>query len=207
MISAILEQAVRALGGVSVQWNCAPASTTQRIFFANHTSHLDFLAIWLALPAQQRRTVRPVAGRDYWERDALRRYLARDVFNAILVDRRAASSPSQPEAARATTEQIARAMGLTHSLIVFPEGTRSQSCTLSPFKSGLYFLSQLRPDAELIPVYLENLHRILPRGETFPVPMLSRVVLGPPLESQPGEGKPAFLARAQSAVVALGRAS
>ena len=207
MITAVLEQAIRALGGTSVEWHCAPESTKQRIYFGNHASHLDFLAIWLALPAPQRRTARPVAGRDYWERDALRRYLARDVFNAILVDRHAGPSPSRPDAARATTEQLARAMGLTHSLIVFPEGTRSQSGTMSPFKSGLYFLSRLRPDAELIPVYLENLHRILPRGETFPVPMLSRVVLGPALASPSGEEKSQFLERARAAVVALGRAS
>lgn len=207
MISAVLDHAARALGGTSVQWHCAPDSTRQRIYFGNHASHLDFLAIWLALPRQQRRAVRPVAGRDYWERDAFRRYLASDVFNAILVDRRAASSPAQPAAARATTEQIACGMGVAHSLIVFPEGTRSPAGAVLGFKSGLYFLSRLRPDAELIPVRLENLHRILPKGETIPVPMLSRVVFGPPLDLQPDEEKDKFLHRARAAVVALGGAS
>ena len=71
------------------------------------------------------------------------------------------------------------------------------------FKSGLYHLSRLRPDAELIPVYLENLNRILPKGEVLPVPMLSRVVFGPPLPARDHEDKQAFLTRARDALLQL----
>ncbi len=74
---------------------------------------------------------------------------------------------------------------------------------VGPFKSGLFHLSRLRPDAELIPVYLENLNRILPKGEALPVPMLSRVVFGPGVHTSVDEDKRAFLARARAALIQL----
>ena len=94
-----------------------------------------------------------------------------------------------------------------HSLIVFPEGTRRLDGEVGPFKSGLFHLSQLRPDVELIPVYLQNLSRILPKGEILPVPMLGRVVFGRSFERDCDEQKSAFLSRARRALVELGVAS
>jgi 1-acyl-sn-glycerol-3-phosphate acyltransferase len=204
MTVSILEHALHTLAGMTVEWRCGADTTTQRIYFGNHASHLDFLAIWSGLPSHLRRAVRPVAGRDYWERDRLRRYLATHVFNAILVDRQSPRH-AQPAFARATIECIAREMGATHSAIVFPEGTRSMSGDVGAFKSGLYFLAQLRPDAALVPVYLENLHRMLPEGESIPVPMLSRVVFGPRFESPASQEKDVFLTRARASVIALSR--
>jgi 1-acyl-sn-glycerol-3-phosphate acyltransferase len=184
-----------------VQWQCDPDRPVQRIYFANHSSHLDFIAIWSALPAHLRRRIRPVAARDYWDQSATRRHLATDVFNAILVAR---GSAGPAEAARATTAFIAREIGNAYSLILFPEGTRGSNGRVGPFKSGLYFLSQARPDVELIPVYLENLNRILPKGESLPVPMLSRVIFGPPLQPGANQDKTQFLEHARAAVMQLG---
>jgi 1-acyl-sn-glycerol-3-phosphate acyltransferase len=206
MTPTLLEQALRAVAGTTVEWCCDPHSTKQRIYFGNHASHLDFLAIWSALATPLRRTVRPVAGRDYWERNAMRRYLAAHVFNAMLVDRQS-SAGAQPALAQETIECIAREMGTEYSVIVFPEGTRSPTGDIGTFKSGLYFLAQLRPDAELIPVHLENLHRILPKGECVPVPMLSRVVFGPRFEQGQEHEKGAFLSSARASVIRLGRAA
>jgi 1-acyl-sn-glycerol-3-phosphate acyltransferase len=93
-------------------------------------------------------------------------------------------------------------MGAHDSLIVFPEGTRSATGDLGPFKSGLYHLSRLQRWAELIPVHLENLNRILPKGEALPVPMLSRVVFGPPFRTAVDD-KESFLAGAREAVLEL----
>jgi 1-acyl-sn-glycerol-3-phosphate acyltransferase len=204
MTAILFEQVLRALSGTTVEWHCDADSTRQRIYFGNHASHLDVVAIRTALPWRLRRTVRPVAGRDYWNRDPVRRLLATRVFNAILVDRQTAPCV-QPALAHATIECIAREMGSHHSVIVFPEGTRSPSGEIGAFKSGLYFLARLRPDAELVPVYLENLHRMLPRGEPIPVPMLSRVVFGHPLDAVAAEEKGVFLERARASIVALGR--
>ncbi|HEY1306075.1 MAG TPA: lysophospholipid acyltransferase family protein [Vicinamibacterales bacterium] len=203
----------RLVCGTSVQWHCDPYGTTQRIYFSNHSSHLDFIVIWSALPSLLRQRIRPVAAREYWERNAIRRHLATDVFNAVLIERgsdgpKARAAVSHPscavDAARATTSFIAAEIGSAYSLILFPEGTRCASGSVGPFKSGLYFLSQARPDIELIPVCLENLNRILPKGEALPVPMLSRVIFGAPLPMTMSEDKTPFLERARAAVMQLG---
>ena len=207
MIATAMAGAVRLLTGPGVEWRCSPCSGAQRIYFANHASHLDFVVIWSALPPSIRRLVRPVADRRYWEQNALRRELARHVFNAVLVDRGCASSASPQEAARAATARICAGMGDRHSLILFPEGTRSLTGEVSAFKSGLYFLAQCRPEVELVPVHLWNLQRILPKGEWLPLPMLSRVVFGEPLAVRRGEEKGAFLERARAAVTELGDAA
>lgn len=203
MIASCVAALARLATGPAVVWHCPPDAARQRIYFANHASHLDFVVLWAALPGAQRRAVRPVAGRDYWERTAVRRYLAREIFRAILVQRNTAASGDRAEAARAAVEDMAREMGHDTSLIVFPEGTRSANGDVGPFKSGLYHLALARQDVELIPVYLHNLNRILPRGETLPVPMLSRVTFGPPLRLDPAEPKDAFLQRARTAVLSL----
>jgi 1-acyl-sn-glycerol-3-phosphate acyltransferase len=199
----------RLISGAAVEWRCDPAADVQRIYFANHSSHLDFIVIWSALPPRLRRRTRPVAGRDYWDRSAIRRHLAGRVFRAVLIDRhRPSLQPGGSDAAaaaRAKVERMASEMGDRDSLIVFPEGTRSTSGEIGPFRSGLYHLAQARPDAEVIPVHLENLNRILPRGEALPVPMLSRVVFGAPLPAVADEPKDAYLARARTALLSLVR--
>jgi 1-acyl-sn-glycerol-3-phosphate acyltransferase len=203
MIAAVLAWASRLISGATVEWRFDPGGDAQRIYFGNHSSHLDFIVIWSALPPRLRHRARPVAGRDYWDRGAVRRYLARRVFRAVLVDRTPRGSADAVARAQASIARMAQEMGQRDSLIVFPEGTRSLDGTVGPFKSGLYHLARARPDVELIPVYLENLNRILPKGESLPVPMLSRVTFGPRLTSPLDEGKDAFLARARSALLEL----
>jgi 1-acyl-sn-glycerol-3-phosphate acyltransferase len=204
MMRSLVASLCRQVCGTSVQWRCDPRATTQRIYFSNHASHLDFLVIWSALPVHLRQWVRPVAAHDYWERTATRHLLATRVFNAVLVNRANGHSPCNRDVPQATTRQIVHAMGDSYSLILFPEGTRSPDGHVSTFKSGLYFLSCARPDVELIPVLLQNLDRMLPKGESLPVPVLSRVIFGPPLLRSCQEEKPQFLARAREAVLQLG---
>jgi 1-acyl-sn-glycerol-3-phosphate acyltransferase len=199
MIATTIADGARLLCGSSVRWLCDPTETKQRIYYGNHSSHLDFVMIWSSLPPRLRACARPVAGRDYWASGAVRQYLAGRIFRAVLVDRGTGGADS----ARAAIEHMAREMGDRSSLIVFPEGTRSLDGKVGPFKSGLFHLTQLRPDVELIPVYLENLNRILPKGESLPVPMMSRVTFGPALSSHAQDDKAAFLQRARQALVQL----
>lgn len=188
-------------------WTGCEASSRQRIYFANHTSHLDFLVLWGSLPAGVRTRTRPVAGRDYWERNALRRYLARRVLRAVLINRCESDSDrvTVVAGARRSVERAARALATGASLIIFPEGTRGAGRDVQPFKSGLYHLCRLRPDVELVPVYLEDLHRILPKGEAIPLPLAGSVAFGRPIRLQPGEDKDAFLARARAALTMVHR--
>ena len=203
MIATPLAAVCRLISGAAVQWHCDPHSDAQRIYFGNHSSHLDFVAIWSALPPRLRRRTRPVAGRDYWDRGTVRRYVSSRVFRAVLIERGQAAGHNGLVAARESIQRMSDEMGDRDSLIVFPEGTRSPTGEVATFKSGLFHLSRLRPDAELIPVHLENLNRVLPKGEALPVPMLSRVVFGPRLEMPAGEDKQAFLTRARAALVEL----
>lgn len=208
MIASILASSARLVSGASVFYLDRPPDEAQRVYFANHTSHLDFVVLWSSLPENVRPLVRPVAGRDYWEKNALRRYLARRVFHAILIDRSRhavdGESTLSIAAARRTIDRLAIDMGERYSIIVFPEGTRGSGEQIAPFKSGLYHLCREKPGLELVPVYLDNMNRILPKGELLPVPMLSRVVFGRPMRLEAGETKPAFLERARSAVRELG---
>lgn len=191
----ILIWTARIISGVSVRWVDSQPDTCQRVYFANHTSHLDVVLVWSALPTEVRRLTRPIAAKDYWDRGFVRPHLAK-VFNAMLIDRKKIKVHQSP------VDLMLREIGSTHSLILFPEGGRSEG-DIGEFKSGLYYLSKKRPDLELIPVYINNMNRILPRGEFLPVPLLSSITFGPPLWLEAGEPKLDFLARAHEAVVRL----
>ncbi len=200
MIERALARLARLIAGASVRWTAPPGPPDlQRVYFGNHTSHLDFILIWSALPTAARAHTRPIAGADYWGRGRVRRYLATRVFHAVLIERGA----HRPSTALHTIEAIAESMGNDTSIIVFPEGTRSRDGSLLPFRSGLYHLCQRKPALELVPVYLDNMMRILPKGEVLPVPLLSRVTFGAPLRLEPGEDKHEFLTRMRDALIAL----
>jgi 1-acyl-sn-glycerol-3-phosphate acyltransferase len=203
MIASVLAAVAQVLAGSSVRWLGSAPTEGQRVYIANHSSHFDFIVLWSYLPSRLRRLTRPVAARDYWERDMIRRYLAARVFNAVLIDRVAAPGTAASQVGRQAVDQMAQALEDRHSLILFPEGTRGPGDDLAPFRSGLYHLCHARPDVEVVPVYLENLNRILPKGHLLPVPMLSRITFGAPFRLQPAEEKDAFLERAREAIRGL----
>lgn len=184
----------RLLSGASVRWVGCEPDTCQRVYFANHTSHLDALVVWSALPPAVRSLTRPVAAKDYWEQTRLRRYISTKVFDALLIDRKEIKVHNSP------IDLMISALGETRSLIVFPEGHRSTGPEMGEFKSGLYYLAKKRPDLELVPVHIDNLNRVLPRGEFLPVPLLSCISFGPPLWLEVKEPKMDFLNRARDAV-------
>jgi 1-acyl-sn-glycerol-3-phosphate acyltransferase len=203
VIASILATAAQIVAGSTVRWvGCTP-SEEQRIYIANHSSHLDFIVLWSYLPPWLRRRTRPVAARDYWARDGVRRYLAAHVFNAVLIDRTAAPGTASGQLGRQAVDQMVEALSGQHSLILFPEGTRGAGEDLASFRSGLFYLCRAKPDVEVVPVYLDNLNRILPKGHLLPVPMLSRITFGTPLRLQPDESKDAFLERARQSVRTL----
>jgi len=194
----ILLLLARIVSGATVLWyESQPDDSCQRVYFANHTSHLDALVVWAALPPAIREKTRMVAASDYWGAGPIRRYIARSMLHAVLIDRENVTLKNTP------IKVMVEEMKDEYSLILFPEGGRSQDGTLGEFKSGLYYLCKRRPDLELIPIYLNNLNSILPRGATLPVPMLSRVIFGPPMWLEIDERKESFLERARNAVLKL----
>lgn len=196
----------RLVSGANAKWLAPKIGERQRIYYANHTSHLDAVVIWSLLPAETRSLTRPIGAADYWSRGRIKPALARGAFNAILIPRRA-PGVDDPEAVRAAAreavERTAEGLGDRHSAIIFPEGTRGDGEEVAPFKSGLFHLCGLLPHVELVPVYVENLNRILPKGSVVPVPLLTRVTFGEPLDVTAGEDRDAFLARVREALLAL----
>jgi 1-acyl-sn-glycerol-3-phosphate acyltransferase len=205
-LAGAIASAARLITGVDVRWLDSQPDTTQRIYFANHTSHLDFVVLWSSLPKEVRALTRPVAAQDYWEK-GIRRALAVNIFRAALIPRANAASQAAPgeamAAARKLIDYLVEALGEHNSLIIFPEGTRGSGEEIGAFKSGLYHLCQRKPGLQLVPAYLNNLNRILPKGEFLPVPFISQLTFGPPLMLEPGEPKVAFLTRARDAVCRL----
>jgi len=200
MITTLLAQGVRLFTGAQARWvGCVP-DPRQRIYFANHTSHLDLVLLWAALPTPIRRRTRPVAARDYWEKGKIRRIMAENHFRAILIDRSNITKSNNPMG------PLLAALAAGDSLIVFPEGSRGPGPEVGEFKGGLYHLAKSQPEVECVPVYIENLNRVMPKGEFLPIPILCSVCFGAPLHPLPEEGKPEFLKRAREAVVRLNRA-
>lgn len=187
---------IRFLIGATPRWAGSQPSSKQRIYFANHSSHIDTLALWAALPPESRASTRPVAALDYWGGSFIRRCVAVQCLNAVLVDRERTTSedPLKP---------LIEALECGDSLILFPEGTRTEQALPGPFKSGLYRLAARFPRVELVPVYLDNLHRSLPKGSIIPLPIICSVRFGAPLLPTGAESKQDFLNRARRAVVEL----
>jgi 1-acyl-sn-glycerol-3-phosphate acyltransferase len=194
-IVSLLVYLIRLIVGAYPRWQGCKPSRKQRIYFANHTSHMDALVIWAAFPKDIRDSVRTVAAKDYWDKNAIRRRIATKELRAVLVDREARSKdPLAP---------MSEVLKNGESLVIFPEGTRSEQKLPNSFKAGLYKLATDFPSAELIPVYLENLNRSLPKGRYIPVPIASAVRFGAPLERIENESKEDFLVRARLAVEEL----
>ena len=197
ILSHLLTGLTRLLVGANARWVDNAPSDAQRIYFANHSSHIDTVALWSALPTELRHRTRAVAAADYWGTGWLRRRIALGGLNAVLIERQRAEPGVDP------LLPLEEALRAGDSLILFPEGTRRAEVLPGPFKSGLFRLAERFPSVELIPVYLENLHRCMPKGTLFPVPLICTVRLGPPLPRISGESKAAFLERARGAVIAL----
>ena len=194
--SFVLTGIARLLVGAFPRWSGCRPEPTQRIYFANHTSHIDTVAIWAALPIRLRYITHPVAAKDYWG-SGLRRYIATKALRAVLIDRSRSEPNENPLAPLIETLQLGE------SLILFPEGTRGASPVPGPFKSGLYYLAAQFPQVQLVPVYLDNLHRSFPKSAVLPIPMTCTVRFGTPMALVPAETKEAFLDRARGELIKL----
>ena len=241
-LSYLLTFILRVVVGAHPRWIGSKPSPALRIYYANHTSHMDTLALWCALPGELRAKTRPVAARDYWSGAGFKSYVATRGFNVLFIER-AAANPDKAKTQQANTDQASPgqinpdqiksdqanhvqanldqttaeknrrerdpltplhdALQRGESLIIFPEGTRRAQALPSPFKSGIFHLAAKFPEVELIPVYLDNLYRSMPKGTFLPVPLTCSVRFGAPLVRVAGETKDAFLERARQAVLDL----
>lgn len=186
------------LTGVRAIWSGTSPKAEQTLYFANHTSHGDFVLLWATLPPDLRALTRPVAGQDYWEASKLRNFIGKDVFNALMIRRDGSGQGGNP------VDQMKDALEGGDSLIMFPEGTRNTGDDiLLPLKSGLFHLARACPNVRLVPVWIENLKRVLPKGTLVPIPLACTVRFGTPIVLEEGEDKNTFIARARIAMLDL----
>ena len=191
---------VRALTGAQARWYGCPPKAEQRIYFANHQSHADLVMIWAALPTELRSITRPIAAKDYWTKTPFKKWITTEVFNAVYVerDRSQGVDPLQP---------LIDALQQGDSIILFPEGTRGFEELPQRFKSGLYNLALRFPHVVLVPAWINNIQRVMPKGEVVPVPILCSVTFGLPMQvlhtDGQAEGHAEFGQRARDAVIAL----
>ena len=187
----------RLITGAQGHWKGCPPMAEQRIYFANHQSHFDWVLIWAALPGDLRAHTRPIAARDYWTSSPLKQWITSAVFNAIYVSRTRATPDEDP------LEPLIEALAQGDSVVIFPEGTRSSKGEPQAFKAGLFHLAEQFPQVKLIPTWIDNVQRVMPKGEVVPVPILCTVTFGAPMQLQPDEDKRAFLERARTEVMTL----
>ena len=196
MTADLLAMLVRIATGVSIGkingWSGKSA-----VFFANHSSNLDALVIWAALPREIRRRTSPVAARDYWTKNWIRRWISGEIFHAVLLNRK-----GRPGNRSHPLQGVFDMLESGRSIIIFPEGTRSPEGSLAHFKPGSFHVKERFPDCMMIPVSLQNMNRILPKGQSLPVPLIGRITMHPPLETVADESREQFLTRARIAVAA-----
>ncbi|MDO9359952.1 MAG: lysophospholipid acyltransferase family protein [Polaromonas sp.] len=196
LMSLFLLGLIRVLTGAQARWQGCPPKAEQRIYFANHQSHADLVLMWAALPSELRSITRPIAAKDYWTKTPFKQWITTAVFNAIYVDR-TKTTDQDP------LEPLIDALESGDSIILFPEGTRGNQEEPQAFKSGLYNLAQKFPQVVLVPAWINNVQRVMPKGEVVPVPILCSVTFGTPLTLEAGEDRASFLTRARQAVLAL----
>lgn len=173
---------------------------TPKIYYANHTSHGDFLLIFVSMPYKLRKKIRPVAGADYWAKGKIRPFLAKHVFNMFLIDRKS-KNPLE------YIEKMSEALK-THSLIIFPEGTRKvdDDVEIGNFKSGIYRLAKDNPNVNLVPLWINNIQNVLPKGFYLPIPLICDLYVGEEFGYQ-NEDKFEFLSKAKEVLLSLKKAS
>jgi len=147
------------------------------LFSANHTSHLDTPVILKVLPGRYRWRLAVAAAADYWFANPLLGNLTALPFNSFPMARRGNVRPSMEH----TVDVIDRGW----SVLIYPEGTRSVSGEMAPFKPGVGLLA-VELGVPVVPIHLRGVHEILPKGSSVPHRGPVQVTIGEPLRFPPG---------------------
>ena len=150
----------------------------QFILIANHNSHMDTMAIMSAIPSRYIHHVHPIAARDFFGGNKIKKILMRYLVNATLIERDRSDSRNDP------IDSMDKMLKKTRSLILYPEGSIGIPGIMTNFKKGLGYLIQRNPNIDVIPVYLNNLYKTLPKGKNIILPYNCSITFGEPIKFQ-----------------------
>lgn len=150
------------------------------VVVSNHTSHVD-TGVLLAALGPLAASVHPAAATDYWFRNPALGWLLHCTLGAIPFDR----NSQNVSRALALPAGILRTGG---SLIFFPEGGRSVSGELRPFKSAIGLLA-LASAVPIVPVYIRGAYEAFPKGGSIIKHHPVRVTFGPAIPIEPYLGR------------------
>jgi 1-acyl-sn-glycerol-3-phosphate acyltransferase len=148
----------------------------QFILIANHNSHMDTMAIMSAIPSRYIHKVHPIAARDFFGGSLFKKILMRYLVNATLIQRDREDPENDP------IDSMDKMLKKSRSLILFPEGSRGVPGVMTKFKKGLGYLIQRNPEINVIPVYLDNVYKTLPRGKNLILPYNCSIKFGDPIQ-------------------------
>jgi long-chain acyl-CoA synthetase len=161
------------------------STTGPVIFAANHQSHLDTPMILQALPTRWRYRIAPAMAKEFFKphfypdqysasarlTNSINYYLASTFFNAFPL-------PQRETGTRQTLRYIGELIGAGYSLLIFPEGRRTEKGEINRFQPGVGMIAS-RLDVPVVPVRIEGLDRILHHTWKFPVRGRASVAFGP----------------------------
>jgi 1-acyl-sn-glycerol-3-phosphate acyltransferase len=143
------------------------------VMIANHASHLDGLCMVAALPLARIHQAFPAAAADYFFKNAPLGFLTNLFMNALPFNRKGN--------VRQTLESCRNVLaGQDNALILFPEGTRTTTGEMSPFKGGVAQLVA-GTTTPVVPCYLAGAFAAWPKGRLLPAPRKLTLAIGPPL--------------------------
>jgi 1-acyl-sn-glycerol-3-phosphate acyltransferase len=175
--------------------------TAPCILVANHSSHYDAAVLLSAFPYSQMHRVHPIAAKDYFFSSKLKGLFFRVFMNVLPIER----SANMSEAFVPTEDALSRG----HSIIIFPEGTRSKTGAMRNFKAGVGYLAA-KFKIPVLPVYIDGAHRAFGKGSAFPKAIKITVVYGKPIyfEGNPEDREDwsAFAGSLKDEICRVGRA-
>jgi long-chain acyl-CoA synthetase len=178
------------------------------IFAANHQSHFDGPVILDALPPKWRYRTAPAMMKEFfnahffperhtrkqWFTNSLNYYLSVLFFNAFPLSQTSSGT-------RQTLRYMGELIEDGYSILIFPEGRRTEAGEIAPFQPGVGMIAS-RLGVPVVPVRLEGLDQVLPRHARFPTVARARCAFGPPIVLT-GNDYAALAARVEAAVRAL----
>lgn len=168
------------------------------IYYANHSSNMDSLIIWLSLTDEERQKTSFVGASDYWDKGWLRPYILKNIFNGQTIQRHGSLIANNP------ITILENLLKDGKSIVIFPEGTRNLvSEDIQDFKSGLFHLARKMPDVPLIPIYLSNTQKMMPKGTFIPLPIVCQSFFGSEFFFNPTDNKITFLNNAKTKIEEL----